>query len=375
MSRILGFAGFIILLLASCAKEVPRSEAAGEAEHFSISYGEGYKVLSVKEAWNGDAENHRWLLLDAKANAADIPDSLKHLPAIRVPVERAVVLGTTAIAFMERLNLLDKIIAVESRSLIYSEEMQRLMDSLDIKQVGSGNALDLERLLVLSPDIVLTFGTGSAVYDDYPRLKAAKLPALLIAEWMENHPMARCEWLRFFGVLFGKEKEADSIFNEIHGKYNSLAKLASASLSGRPMVLTGYPQGSEWLAGGGNSYFARFLADAGAEYVWAGNVQTGLLTLGVETALQKGMQAAFWLHPSLWASKAEIMRNEPRMAMLPLWQSGKIYQSSKRTGKNGSRDFYESGVANPDLVLADLIFIFHPEVLPGHKFVYYETVE
>jgi iron complex transport system substrate-binding protein len=276
---------------------------------------------------------------------------------------------------MERLNLLGKIIAVEDRSLIYSEEMQRLIDSLGIKQVNSGNALDLEALMILQPDAVLAFGTGSSIYDDYPRLKAAKLPALLTAEWMENHPLARFEWLRFFGVLFGKEKEADSIFAETLGKYNSLAKLASASLSGRPRVLTGYPQGSEWLAGGGNSYFARFLADAGAEYVWESNAQTGVLTLGVETALQKGMQAEFWLHPSLWVSKAEVMQNEPRMAAFPFWQSGKIYQSSKRTGKNGSRDFYESGVANPELVLADLIFMFHPEVLPGHKFVYYEQLE
>jgi iron complex transport system substrate-binding protein len=95
----------------------------------------------------------------------------------------------------------------------------------------------------------------------------------------------------------------------------------------------------------------------------------------VEAALQKGMQAEFWLHPSLWASKAEIMQNEPRMAALPFWQSGKIYQNSKRAGKNGSRDFYESGVANPELVLADLIFIFHPGFLPEHKFVYYEQLE
>ncbi|MDR2580377.1 MAG: hypothetical protein LBC85_05225, partial [Fibromonadaceae bacterium] len=126
---------------------------------------------------------------------------------------------------------------------------------------------------------------------------------------------------------------------------------------------------------GGNSYFANFLRDAGAKYIWENNPQTGILTLGIETALQSGMQAEFWLHPSLWASKAEIMQNEPRMSMLPLWQSGKVYQSSKRTGKNGSRDFYESAVAYPDLVLADLIFIFHSEIFPKHKFVYYEPVK
>jgi iron complex transport system substrate-binding protein len=364
----------IVFLFASCAREAPRGEPGGKAEHFSISHYEGYKVLSVNEAWNGDGESHRWLLLDSNSKEAVIPDSLKPLPVIRVPVRNAVVLSTTAIAFMEHLDLLGRVAAIENRNLIYSERMQHLIDSLGIKQVGSGNSLDLETLLLLHPDVVLTFGTGSAIYDDYPRLKTAKLPAILVAEWMESHPIARFEWLRFFGVLFGKEKEADSIFRETVSKYNSFSVLARGTNS-RPKILTGYPQGSEWLAGGGNSYFAKFLQDAGAEYVWESNALTGTLTLGIETALQSGAQAKFWLHPSLWASKVEILQNEPRISILPLWQSGKIYQSSKRVGKNGSRDFYESAVVNPDLVLADLICIFHPEILLEHKFVYYERVE
>ena len=329
--------------------------------------------MNVKEAWNGDSEKHRWLLLDSIFNATELPDSLKNLPQIKIPVKKAVVLSTTAIAFMERLGVLEQVAAVENRNLIYSEKMQNLIDSLSIKETGSGNSLDLETILILQPDIVLTFGTGSSVYDDYPRLKAAGVPALLTAEWMESHPLARFEWLKFFGILFGKESEADSIFAETSERYNSLAGLACGATE-KPLALTGYPQGSEWQAGGGNSYFAKFLRDAGAKYIWENTLKTGTLTLNIEDALQGGTQAEFWLHPSLWTSKAEILQNEPRMNMLALWQNGSIYQSSKRIGKNGSRDFYESAVAYPDLVLADLIFIFHPEILPHHKFVYYEPL-
>ncbi|MCL2283560.1 MAG: ABC transporter substrate-binding protein, partial [Fibromonadales bacterium] len=207
---------------------------------------------------------------------------------------------------------------------------------------------------------------------DSPRLKTAGIPAVLTAEWMESHPITRFEWIKVFGILFGKEKEADSLFAETLKKYNNLAELAQSATK-KPLVLTGYPQGSEWLAGGGNSYFAKFLRDAGAQYIWealAGSA-SGTLTMNIENALQSGTKAQFWLHPSLWTSKAEILRNDPRMTML----NGEIYQSSKRIGKNGSRDFYESAVAYPDLVLADLIFIFHPEILPHHKFVYYEPLK
>jgi len=365
---------FFLFFLASCAKESKPGAASELAEHFSLDYFDGYKVLSIREAWNGDLEKHRWLLLDSALKESELHDSLKNLPIIRIPVKNAVILSTVAIAFMERLDLLDKIIAVENRNLIYSEKMQNLIDSLSIKQVGSGNTLDLETILILKPALVVTFGTGSTLYDDYPRFKTANIPAILTAEWMESHPLARFEWMRFFGVLFGKEREADSIFAETQKRYDSLAQLA-LNATRNPLVLTGYPQGSEWLAGGGGSYFARFLRDARAKYIWESKTQAGTLALGIETALQSGGQAEFWLHPSLWTSKAEIMQNEPRISMLPLWQNGKIYQSSKRIGKNGSRDFYESAVANPDLVLADLISIFHPEIMPGHDFVYYEIVE
>jgi len=363
---------FLLIFFASCAKEPTQKKNSEQAEHFSVYYGDGYKILNIKEAWNGDSENHRWLLLDSSENK--IPDSLKKLPVIKIPIKRAVVLSTVAIAFMEKMGLLSNIVAVENRNLIYSEKMQNLIDSSSVKQVGSGNTLDLETILILHPDIVLTFGTGSTIYDDYPRLKTAGIPVILTAEWMESHPLARFEWLKFFGILFGKEKEADSIFKETVRRYNLLAEQALNSAE-KPSVITGYPQGSEWLAGGGNSYFAKFLRDAGAKYIWENTPQTGLLTLNIEAALQSGAQAEFWLHPSLWRGKSEITQNEPRMQILPSWQNNKIYQSSKRTGKNGSRDFYESGVAYPDLVLADLIFIFHPEILPEHSFVYYELVK
>ena len=365
---------FLLFFFASCAKEPMPGTVNERAEHFSIDSFNGYRILSIKEAWNGDTEKHRWLLLDSASSTAELPDSLKNLPQIKIPIKKAVVLSTTAIAFMERLGVLERVAAVENRNLIYSEKMQELIDSISIKEVGSGNSLDLETILILQPGIVLTFGTGSSVYDDYPRLKTAGVPAVLTAEWMESHPLARFEWLKIFGILFGKEMEADSIFAQTLEKYNSLAELAHNAAQ-KPTVLTGYPQGSEWLAGGGKSYFAKFLRDAGAKYIWENTPKTGILTLNIENALQSGTQADFWLHPSLWTSKAEILQNEPRMNMLALWQNGKIYQSSKRIGKNGSRDFYESAVAYPDLVLADLIFIFHPKILPQHKFVYYEPLK
>ncbi len=365
---------FLIVLLLFFGACSENSGTHSEVMHFNIEYADSYKILRINEAWNGDANGQILVLLDSTAKESAIPDSLKKYEIIRLPAKRVATLSKTAIAFMERLELLDKIAAVENRDFIYSEKMQSLIDSLSISEVGSGSVLDLEKLVMLKPDIVFTFGTGSHIYDDYQRLNSAGLPVVLMAEWMENHPLARFEWIKVIGVLFCKEREADSIFSETLSKYDSLSVLAKNAKS-KPTVLTGYPNGSEWSTGGGKSYFAKFLEDAGATYIFKDFSQTGTMNLNLEYALSNGVNVDYWLHPSLWKNRAEVLDNEPRIEILNAWKKNTVYQNSLRLGKKGASDYYESGIAHPDKILSDLIGIFHPEILPKHKFTYYTRLE
>ncbi|MCL2100665.1 MAG: ABC transporter substrate-binding protein [Fibromonadales bacterium] len=338
-----------LFLVNACSKSSDSSGESSKAVHFSIEYADDSKVLKIKNA----------------------PDLV--LKKDDLPLKRVAVLSKTAIAFMEKLDLLDKIIAVENRDYIYSEKMQHLIDSLEIPEVGGGSSLDMEKLLMLKPDMVFTFGTGSHIHDDLHKLNAAGLPAVLMSEWMENHPLARLEWIKAVAVLFGKEKEADSIFSETSSRYNSLSNLAKNAKS-KPIVLTGYPNGSEWAAGGGKSYFAKLLEDAGAVYIFNNFSQTGIMNLNLEYALLKGVNADYWLHPSLWNSRAEVLASEPRIEILKAWEKNAVYQNSLRQGKRGAADFYESGIAQPDEILSDLIGIFHPEILPKRNFLYYVKI-
>ncbi|MDR3001219.1 MAG: ABC transporter substrate-binding protein [Fibromonadaceae bacterium] len=360
MQRLFLIPALLLLFFSACSK----TDSGSEAVHFSIEYAENYKVLRMKEAV--------LVLLDSAAKKSALPDSLKKYEAISLPAKRVAVISKAAIAFMEKLELLDKIIAVENRDFIYSEKMQHLIDSLSIPEVGGGSSLDLEKLLMLNPDVVFTFGTGSIIHDDLHKLKTAGLPAVLMSEWKENHPLARLEWIKAVAILFGKEKEADSIFNKTAHRYDSLRVLAKNAKS--KTVLTGYPNGSEWAAGGGRSYFAKLLEDAGATYVFNNFSQTGIMNLSLEYALMNGINADYWLHPSLWNSRAEILANEPRIEILTAWKKDAIYQNSLRQGKKGAADFYESGIVQPDEILSDLIGIFHPEILPKRNFLYYIKV-
>ncbi|BAL99694.1 MAG: hypothetical protein KatS3mg049_2263 [Caldilinea sp.] len=52
-----------------------------------------------------------------------------------------------------------------------------------------------------------------------------------------------------------------------------------------------------------------------------------------------------------------------------------MYNNNARLNEYGGNDYWEGGLANPDVVLADLIKIFHPELLPDHELVYYRKLD
>lgn len=375
-----------VLLCSACEKKEPPATTSADviqgsdhfATHFSIDSIPGYRILTVQNAWNGSAARFRWLLTDSTRHCPDctVPDSLSGLPRLRVPLRHVAVLSTAQMALMERLGLLDRIVAVGNSDYIYSPALLKRVDSLQLPSVGNGGTLDLEKLLALSPDAVFTFGTGSSQHDDYPRLVQSRLPALLTAEWMESHPLGRLEWIRFMGVLFGREAQADSLFKASALQYDSLCGIAKqVAHKHRPVVLTGYPDGDNWNAGGGQSYVARFLSDAGARYLWEESPEPGFIRIPLEKAMVDGMQAEYWLHPGSWHSRSEILAVEPRVSMLPAWQNNRVYQHSARIGIHGSNDFYESGIAYPERILADMIRSLHPGALSDGAFYYYQHLQ
>lgn len=346
------------------------------ARHFSIDTLPGFLLLTVHNAWNGHESSLRWILLDSTraCRGCVIPDSLRALPRVRIPLQRVALLSTTQLALFERLGALDRIVAVGTRHHIYSPAMHQRIDSLALPAVGNGSSLDVEQLLMLAPDAVFTFGTGSTQHDDYPRLTRARLPTLLTAEWMENHPLGRLEWIRLLGVLLHLETQADSLFENSLHHYDSLCALIPDTLP-RPVVITGYPEADNWNTGGGQSYVAQLIHDAGGQFLWKESTQPGFVQYPLEKALTDGLQASIWLHPKNWYSYSEVIQAEPRVHILPAVQHNKIFQHSHRLGENGSIDYYESGIAYPERILADLIQLFHPSLSQDSGLYYYEHLD
>jgi iron complex transport system substrate-binding protein len=235
---------------------------------------------------------------------------------------------------------------------------------------GSAEGLNMERLLSLQPDLVMTFATGMSQYDIHDRLQQADLRVAINSEYMETTPLGRTEWIKFIAAFFDKEAEADRLFTDTAARYANLAAKTRA-VAKRPGVFCGSNYRGTWHMPGGSSYVACFLRDAGAAYLWEDDRSTGSIPLNIEAVLSRARHADFWLKPGVSRSREEMAAEDERYSVFPAFRAGRVYNDNAKMDAGGGNDIWETGVAYPEIVLADLISIFHPEILRNHQRTWY----
>jgi len=195
-----------------------------------------------------------------------LPDSLDKKKIIRTPVERIVCLSTTHLAFLKILNETGSVAGISGIKYISNPEIRDRFEEGKIPDVGYGQNLNYELLVNQKPDLVMAYALGSEVTAYSQKLNELGIPVVIIAEYLEETPLGKAEWIKFVGHLFGKEQEAIEFFNNLEKKYLELKKLTSY-LSVKPKVMAGLPHKDTWWVPGGNSYLANLIADAGGQYL------------------------------------------------------------------------------------------------------------
>lgn len=346
-----------------------------EKKTIPFDFAQNVKVDSFSGGWLLEILSERWLLLDKKKGNASIPKEWEALPTIKVPVERAVILSTSYLGYMLYLGVQEKIVGISEKKYIADTAFYRYVEDQNIPSLGNGALLSLERLYSLKPDLVMTFSTGEAKHNDFMRMKSLKIPVILMAEWNEVSPLAKAEWIKVFGILFGRLPLADSLFEESARAYQKRsAQVLAQPDSLKPKVLVGGPIGGVWYAPKSGSYTARLIADAGGKYVWSSRRATDWLQFSLEEALLEGKHADIWIHPSNFTSREGILMNEKRIDLLNAWQSNRVFQLDNRIGPEGGLDFYEGAVVRPELVLEDLIKVFYPHLFEDSVMRWYRKV-
>ena len=220
-------------------------------------------------------------------------------------------------------------------------------------------------LIDINPEVVIGFGINGN-NKAYETLKRSQIPVVYNGDWTEETPLGKAEWLKFFAPFFQKEKEADSIFQSIEKTYNE-AKLLAGNIKKKPRVLTGGLYKDVWYVAGGNSWMAQFLEDANTNYLWKETEDTGSISLSFETVLSKAQDAEFWLNPSLHTTYEELIEANMHYQQFKAFKNKKIFTNASNKGATGGLLFYELASNRPDIVLRDLIHIFHPPLLPKHE--------
>jgi iron complex transport system substrate-binding protein len=338
---------------------------------FSVEYARHYKLVTVETPFPGAEVPATFLLVQC---GAPVPDGFDDAIIVEVPVQRMVALSTSYLPYLPALGLVDRLVGVENFSFITTEAIREQIDAGALAEVGSGGEVNVEAVLAAAPDLVMTFATGAADFDAGPKLEEAGVTVVLNADYLEVSPLGRTEWVKFIATFFNAEAAATTWFDGVAAEYEALVDLAAA-VDERPTVLLNTPFDNIWYLPGGEGYQAQLLRDAGASYVWADEPGTASLALDFEAVYARAADAEYWINVGFYGGRDDLLATDERFGEFDAFATGQIFNNDARQNAFGGWDYYEGGVANPNLVLADLIKLFHPELLPDHAFVYYRPLE
>lgn len=342
------------------------------ATGFSVEYHKNYKIVTVRNPWQETDTTFQYLLVQC---GTPKPEGSAEMQAFEIPVQSVVTLSTTHLPHLDRLGIIDRLIGVSRFNTVNTASVRAKIEQGELLETSSGRTLNIEALLERSPDVLLTYGTGNPEFDRHEQLIAAGIPVAMVAEYMESSPLGRAEWIKFTALFFNREAEANEIFSEIAREYESLLEL-TRQVEDLPTVFAGFSYEGTWYVAGANSYVGQFLEDAGADYIWSDLTIAGSSPKDFEAVFDRAKDADYWLNASQdWKHRDDAIAADIRYGKFAALQSDRVFNPTARLSPEGGNDYWETGMLEPHLILADLIAILHPELLPDRQLKYYRQLD
>jgi len=335
------------------------------AELFSIEYKQQAKVVRLKNPFDTTRLLRTYVLLPRGIN----PDTtLPEGQVVRIPLQRVALSQTTHIGFFHALRLLPVIEGVSQKRYVKNQQVRRAITNGKINAFGPSHNINVEKLLQVNPDLLFV-----APFKDnkYNKVKDVGIPVAVNSSYMETTPLARAEWVKFISYFFNREKQADRLFDSIANHYHRLSRMAQQKRA-RPTIFSGKKIGQVWYVPGGKSYMARFFEDAGAHYLWRDNSESGSVPLDFESVFYKAREADYWCLIENYAgeySYSQLSAENIHYKEFEAFNQRKILFCNTHT-----QPYYEQGILEPDVILADLISILHPDLLAEHRNKYYKLL-
>jgi len=340
------------------------------AEGFTVVYRDRIKEVEVRQPFQGATSPQKYLLVPRGLN---VPEHDESTQVIRIPITSIACTSTTHIPLLDYLNESDKLTGFTSTDLITSEKIRKRVDEGHVIELGMDKNINLEKLLVLKPDMLMGYMISSDM-GQFKKIRELGIPVIINAEYLERHPLGRAEWIKFMALFFNKEKQADSVFRIVEKEYENTKNLVGQT-SPQPSVLSGVLYGDAWFLPGGENYASSILKDAGCRYLWADDPSTGYLQLSFEAVYEKAHNADLWIGVGTYESLQEIKNADLRYTRFKPFTEKSVYTYNARKGAKGGSEFMELGYLRPDIILKDLVKIAHPALLPEHELYFHEKLQ
>lgn len=363
---------FAAVLLSSCGGQMRSSADGGDTVRFryaqllSLVRYQGYTVATIQHPWRQNAVLHQYVLVPADSV---VPEGLPEGTLIRTPLRRSVVFTTVHCSLLSMLHREGSVAGVADLKYIKAPFVQAGVDSGRIMDCGDGMSPVIEKIIDLHPDALLLSPFENS--GGYGQLSEIDIPIVECAEYMEASPLGRAEWVRFYGLLYGCEHEADSLFALVDSSYNALTQHSTLNIQ-HSSTLLDKVTGSVWYVPGGRSTIGRMLADAGADYPWASDEHSGSVALPFETVLERAGECDVWLlrySGKLPLTRNQLLSEHRGYNQFRAFREGRVYGCNVELSM-----FYEESPFRPDLLLSDFIRILYPDALPHHELRYYHEV-
>ncbi len=363
-----------VLLLSACSGRSNTASVSAQGDTIPLHYSENlsiidngdYTLAQLRNPWDTAKVLHTYILVDKNQ---PLPDGLPAGTVVRTPLNKAVIYSSVHCSLLKNLNALSSIAGVCDLKYIKMPEIEEGCRNGSITDVGDGMNPNIEKIIDLHPDAILLSPFENS--GGYGRVEKLNVPIIECADYMETSALGRAEWMRFYGLLFGKQQESDSLFASVERNYNELKALV-APISYAPLVMCDLKTSSTWYTPGGNSTIAKLYADAGANYIFQEDTHSGSLPYPFEVIFEKGQQANCWLiryNQPTDKTYSELEKEFAPYAGFRAFKERNIY------GCNTNRvPFYEETPFQPDWLLKDLIKIFHPSMLEGYELKYYSKL-
>ena len=378
------WASGLLLLLTVTACQNKHKQGSGNLEHktltdssivqiipeyakgFKITYTDQVRLPYIPDPQNKESQSFHYALVPRGVEAENIPADYT---VIETPIRSVICMTSLQLSNFIKLEELDAVVGITSTRHLFNKKINDRLKDGSIHKIGIEGNFDNEVIMSVNPDLILISPFKRGGYD---ALKEVGIPLMPHLGYKEMTPLGQAEWIKFVGLLLGKEEKANEQFAAIKKRYNELKEL-TGRVTKRPVVFSGELRGGNWYAVGGRSFLAQLFKDAGADYFLKDDEQSGGVTLDFETVYSQAAGADYWRIVNSYQGEFSyntLKEEDARYVDFKAYkEKGVIYCNMRE------KPFYESMPTEPEVVLADLIQIFHPQLLSGHQPGYYELLK